>query len=151
MLFWDLRPATGSLLAGLSPAGRHALVQRMLDAPRIYYATDVDGIRSRGGTHDICASGTVTLVNPGSTSTPRTLALDFHREQSTTRNGDVTIAGRRFPITTDGGTQRFPVNVAPGTSTIKITVDTPGTRCASAPSNTLPTMSAGLETVTPGG
>jgi hypothetical protein len=123
----------------------------MLDAPRIYYATDDDGIRSRGGTHDICASGTVTLVNPGRTSTPRVLTLDFHRKQSTAQHGDVTIDGKRFPITADSGTQRFPIEVAPGTSTIKLTVDTPGTRCASAPSNTLPAMSAGLEAVTPGG
>src|SRR6185503_19464692 len=64
LVAWDLRPAAASLLGDLSAGARRALAQEMLDAPRLYLSSDADPLTSRGERHDICAHGSLTLVNP---------------------------------------------------------------------------------------
>ena len=151
LLAWDLRPAAASLLRGLSTGARHALVQQMLDAPRIYVDTDADPIRGRDGRHVICRAGTIMLVNPGRDSVPRDLAIKLDPRDSNATNGDVTIAGRRRSIAADDQTHMFRIEVAPGTSTIKVSANTPDLRCASTPLNTLPAVATELLPVTPAG
>jgi phosphoglycerol transferase len=151
LLAWDLRGAAASLLRGMNAAARRALAQQMFDAPRVYYETDAVPIRSRAGRDEICASGTVMLVNPGHQSVRRDLSVKFNKRNSTARHGSVTIAGKRSEISADDKAHLFPVDVAPGTSTIKLNVRTPGVRCQSTPLDTLPRITIDLRTVIPGG
>ena len=151
LLAWDLRPAAASLLGGMSAADRHALAQQMLDAPRLYSKTDNDPIQTRGGRQAVCADATLTLVNPGRHAAKQDLAIKFTPRTSTARHGYVTIDHHRISIEADSDTHVFPVDLRPGNSTVTIHVHTPGVRCQSTPTNTLPTISTGLGPVTPGG
>ncbi len=144
LVAWDLRPAVASLLRGLSPAGRHALARRMLDAPRTYLATDVDRVVDRGGRHPICHTGKLSIMNPGREHVRRFLSVRLHQRMSDARVGHVTIEGRRSRVATDGQPHVFDIDLAPGTTTVTITVDTPDVRCASTPTDLLPSMSATL-------
>jgi hypothetical protein len=141
---WDLRPAARSLLGGLNEDARRALAQRMLDAPRLYLASDVDPSRNRGGKTSICAEGTLTLVNPGDHPSAQVLAVTLRREESTARTGSVSINKHIDEIPADGNAHRFPLTVPPGTSTVEISVVTPRARCASTPLDALPEVSATL-------
>ena len=142
---WDLRPIARSLLRGMSVTARHALAQQMLDAPRLYLASDVDPSRNRGGSTSVCAAATITLVNPGDHSSAQALRVTLTRDQSATRDGTVSTANGTSAIPADGNSHVFPVTVPPGTSTIKITAVTPRVRCASTPLDALPEVSAGLQ------
>jgi hypothetical protein len=144
LVAWDLRPAATSLLRGLSPAGRHALARRTLDAPRLYLSTDADRLLDRGGRHPICRSATVTLVNPGPRRVERELSVRLHQRVSAVRAGRVTVDGRPTPVAADGQPHRFDIDLAPGTTTVHIGVDRPGARCAATPVDTLASMSATL-------
>jgi hypothetical protein len=144
LVAWDLRPAATSLLRGLSPAGRHALARRMLDAPRLYLATDADRLVDRGGRHPICQSGTVTLVNPGAQRVRRELAVRLHQRVSAVETGQVEVDGRTSRISANGQPHLFRVDLAPGTTTVRVGVDVPGVRCAATPTDALPSMSATL-------
>jgi hypothetical protein len=135
----------------MNAAAGHALAQQMFDAPRVYYETDAVPIGSRAGRDEICGSGTVTFVNPVHQSVRRDLSVKFNKRNSTARHGFVTIAGKRSAISADDEKHLFPVDVPPGTSTIQISVRTPGVRCESTPLDTLPRITIDLRTVTPGG
>ncbi len=123
----------------------------MLDAPRLYFDTDADPIRGRDGRHVICGAGTITFVNPGRDTVARDLAVELDAWDSNATHGYVTIVGHRLPITADDHTSVFRIAVAPGTSTIRVSVNTPDVRCASTPLSTLPVVSTELRPVTPAG
>jgi hypothetical protein len=143
LVAWDLRPAIPVLLHGATAHERRALAHQMLAAPQIYMVTDPDHITTRGDIQKVCRGGTITLVNPGARAR-RLLILRLDARASSARHGTVTIAGRTTPIPADGRSQLFHVDVAHGTTTIPVTVDTPGVRCAGAAADTLPTVSARL-------
>jgi hypothetical protein len=143
LLAWDLRPAAPTLLAGLDAGGRRALARKVLDQPRLYLSTDVDSITDRGAHHPICAAGEITIINPARHPVHRRLAVDFSRADSTTRGGDLTVAGRRVAIRADEPNHRV-LELRPGTTTIPIAVRTPAARCQSVPVDALPTIAAKL-------
>ena len=145
LLAWDLRRARPVLLGGMTRAEKHALAQQLLDAPRLYLSTDTDPITSRGDRHTICASGSLSLVNPGSHSVRERLEVVYAQRRSGARVGHVTIRSRKVPITTHAGRNVIRVTLPPGTTRAEIAVVTPGVRCASASVDSLPTVSAGLE------
>jgi hypothetical protein len=144
LVAWDLRPAAASLLRRLSPAGRHALARRMLDAPRTYLSTDADPLVDRGGRHPICREASVSIVNPGHERVRRHLSVRLHQRVSDVRFGHVTIGGHTARVATDGQPRVFALDVPPGTTTVPITVETPGVRCPSTPAELLPSVSATL-------
>ena len=144
LVAWDLRSAAASPLSGMSSTVRHDLVRRMLDAPRLYLATDADPIVNRGETHEICARGSISLVNPGRATVKRNLAVRLKRRLSNAAYGHLTLGSRSVSIRADGLSQRMLIDVAPGTTKIKVSVETRGVRCESAPPDTLPSVSATL-------
>jgi phosphoglycerol transferase len=146
---WDLRPVAVSLLGRMSTAGRRELAQQMLDAPRLYLSSDADPVASRGDEHPTCASASVSVVNPGAHAVHQSLEIDFDKQHSDARHGQVTVGGRRVPINA-GDPNAVPVDVAPGTTKIRISVQTPGVRCGSVPAALLPTISASLTPAVPG-
>jgi phosphoglycerol transferase len=144
LVAWDLRPATAALLGHLDAAGRHALVQQMLDAPRLYLATDADPLTNRGDPHEICASGQLTIVNPGRHVVRRILRITMHQRLSAAQHGRVAIDARSVAFTAGSRGRAIPVEVRPGNTHFEIAVDTPGVRCRSVPPALLPTVSAEL-------
>ena len=144
LVAWDLRPVTSTLLGAMSARGRRTLAREMLDAPLLYLSTDNDPIASRGDRHDICGAGTLSLVNPGPRPSRRDLEITFTERTSSARRGHVTVDGRRVAIAAGRRANVIPVNVAPGTTKVKISVTTPGVRCRSVPSDFLPSVSATL-------
>ncbi len=146
LVAWDLRPGAPALLAGTNATQRNTLVRKLLDAPRLYLGTDVDPIVDRGESHVICADGSLTLVNPGPHHARRDLKVTFATGRSAARRAWVTVGGRRVPISPEAPA-RVPIDLRPGTTTVPITVHTPGLRCASAPVNALPSVSAEIRPV----
>ena len=146
---WDLRPAAPSLLGAISPRARQALVAQMLHAPRLYLASDANPVVSRGDRHYICAHGSLTLVNPGAGVAHSNIEIKFDQRQSTARRGHLTIGARTVPISPGRHAQSIPVDIAPGTTTVKIFVETPGVRCESVPTAALPSVSAVLHPTAP--
>jgi hypothetical protein len=144
LLAWDLRPARATLLAGTSAVDRRAIARRLLDAPHLYLASDVDPIVDRGDPHPICAHGSLSLVNPAKTPTVQELVIVYARKRSDARFGHVTIGSRRVLIRTDRRSDVVPVTLAPGTTHATIDVKTPGARCGSVPVSALPSVSASL-------
>ncbi len=142
LVAWNLSAARGSLLGHASAHDQRVLVRQMLDAPRLYQSTDAQPIVDRGGDHAICASGSLSLENPAKTRQRRELVIEFDPQNSATRHGYVTVHGRRIPISADRRVKHISVNLRPGTTKVQIAVSTPGLRCASAPVNALPTVSA---------
>jgi hypothetical protein len=149
LVAWDLRRATPSVLGDMTAAGRRALVQQLLDAPRLYLSTDTDPIADRGDRHTICATGSLSLVNPGHRSTRRKLEITYTQQQSGARVGSVTIRSRRVPISTHNHHNFIHVVLPPGTTKAEIAVVTPDVRCASATVDSLPSISAQLVAVAP--
>jgi phosphoglycerol transferase len=147
LVAWDLRPARPDLLRGMDADERRALAQRMLDAPQLYMATDVDPLTNRGDRQEICAAATITIVNPGADTVREELELSFKQRRSDARDGQVTINSGVVPITAFKHVNIIPLQVEPGTTTIRITVDTPGVRCRSVPTASLPSMAAALRPV----
>jgi phosphoglycerol transferase len=147
LVAWDLRPARRSLLRGMDAAARRALAQQMLDAPQLYMSTDVDPLENRGDRTEICSDATITIVNPGDRTVGEDLELSFKQRDSAAKDGQVTINSRTVPITAYKHVNIIPLQVAPGTTTIKISVDTPGVRCRSVPDASLPSMAAVLRPV----
>jgi hypothetical protein len=143
LVAWDLRPVTGSLLGNLSATARRALARAMLDAPRIYLATDVETITSRGTGHVICDAGSLSLVNPGPRPVRQDLQITFTQRRSSAQHGHVTINHRNAPFLA-GHVDTIAVTLPHGTTTIPISVDTPEVRCASVPRDSLPAISASL-------
>jgi phosphoglycerol transferase len=141
---WDLRPAQSSLLRGMSAAGRRALAQQMLDAPRLYMSTDVDPLTNRGETHEICAAGSITLVNPGAHHVRSVLHIKFRQRESAASHGSVAIGARSVPITAYTHVNVIPLDVSPGVTEIKVSVVTPGVRCRSVPDSSLAQISVEL-------
>jgi hypothetical protein len=139
---WDLRPAEATLLGNSTPGARQALAQQLLDAPRLYLSTDADPITTRGERHDICGKGSLTIVNPGKRAVPRELELMFTRRKSSARRGTATIDNRAVPISLGRRNNVITMDVEPGTTTIAISVITPGVRCRSVPADSLPSISA---------
>jgi hypothetical protein len=137
---WDLRP----LLDGMSAEARRALAQQMLDAPRLYMSTDADPLADRGNKHDICANGSITLVNPGARRVRSELDITFRQRESAASRGSVEIGARSVPITAYTHVNVIPIDVAPGVTEIKVTVVTPGVRCRSVPDSSLPQISVKL-------
>ncbi len=137
---WDLRPARASLLRGLSTEQVHALAQQMLDAPQLYMSTDVDPLTARGDKSEICGSGSITLVNPGAHHVRSELQITFRERESAANKGHVYIDGHPIPISADQHVNTIPVDVAPGTTDIKVVVDTPDVRCKSVPNDSLPSI-----------
>jgi phosphoglycerol transferase len=150
LIAWDLRPAVASLLGDMSARARRELVQQLLDAPRLYLSSDADPIVSRGDRHDICADGTLTLVNPGTRAVRQQLEITLTQRRSAARRGHVTINARTVPISSGRRGNVIPVDLPPGTTTIKISVNTRGVRCQSVPVVSLPSVSAVLGPVPPG-
>jgi len=146
LVAWDLRPAAPALLAGASSAQRRALVRKLLDAPRLYLHTDVEPTVDRGGSHVICADGSLTLVNPGPHHARRDLQIAFIAGRSAARRAWVMVGDRRVPISPEVPT-RVPIDLRPGTTMVPIAVHTPGLRCASARVDALPSVSAELRPI----
>ena len=142
LVAWDLSAARTSLIGGVNTHDQHALAQQLLDAPRLYLSTDAEPIVNRGGHHAICASGSLSLENPAKTRRHRELAIEFDPRSSATRRGYLTIHGHRTPISTDRRLHHISIELRPGTTTVEIAVSTPGLRCASAPEDALPSVSA---------
>jgi len=142
LLAWDLRPAEATLLAGMSTHARHALAQQMLDAPRVYLASDVDPLTNRGDPLAICARGVVTLVNPGRGSVREELELALHPRQLPARLGKVTIDGTALATTNGRHGTDVTVELRPGTTRVQIAVDIGAVRCQSTPTNGMPSISA---------
>lgn len=143
LLAWDLRPAAPTLLADLDERGRAALARHLLDEPRLYLSTDIDSITDRGAHHPICATGEVTIVNPAHHHVRRRLAVDYARRDSIARDGHLVVRGRRVPIRLDEPNHVW-LDLAPGTTTIPVSVRTPAARCESVPSDALPSIAAKL-------
>jgi phosphoglycerol transferase len=141
---WDLRRARPSLLAGMNADARRALAQKMLDAPQLYVSSDADPLTDRGGKHDICADGTITLVNPGDHAVREHLEITFRQRESAARDGRVEIEGRTVPIAVGSDANIIGLRVRPGTTTIKVSVETPAVRCKSVPDDALPSISVKL-------
>jgi hypothetical protein len=116
----------------------------MLDAPRTYLSTDADPLVDRGGRHAICREASVSIVNPGRERVRGHLSVRLHQRISNVRFGHVTIDGHTSRVAADGQPRVFALDVAPGTTTVPITVDSPGVRCASTPTELMPSMSATL-------
>ena len=142
LVAWNLSAARASMLGGVSTHDQHALAQQLLDAPRLYLSTDAEPIVNRGGHHAICASGSLSLENPARTRRHRELAIEFNPRSSATRRGYLTVHGHRTPISTDRRVHHISIELRPGTTTVEIAVSTPGLRCASAPEDALPSVSA---------
>ena len=121
-----------------------ALAQRMLDAPQLYMSTDADPLVNRGGKREICARGTVTLVNPGTKHVESDLAITFRERESAAKAGRVGVGNREAQFSADKHVNVVPVTVAPGVTKLDLTVETPGVRCKSVPSASLPTISVAL-------
>ena len=141
---WDLRLPHSPLLNGMSAGARRELAQQMLDAPRLYMATDADPLADRGNKHDICAKGSITLVNPGARRARSELDITFRQRESAASRGYVEIGARSVPITAYTHVNVIPVDVAPGVTDVKVSVTTPGVRCRSVPDSSLPQISVKL-------
>jgi hypothetical protein len=144
LVAWDLRPVEASLLGTMSAAARHALAQHMLDAPLLYLSSDTDPIVSRGDRHDICGAGTLSLVNPGPRPDQQLLEITFTERTSGARHGHVTINGHRISISAGHRANVIPVDLAPGTTKARISINRPDVRCRSVASTFLPSISATL-------
>jgi len=144
LVAWDLRPATASLLGGISASARHALAQQMLDAPRVYLSSDANPVTGRGEAQVICGHGSLSLVNPATRRVRIQLELTLHQRQSTARHGHIVINTRTVPIKAGWRGNVVSVELPTGTTTIKVSVDTPGVRCPSTPVGQLPSISATL-------
>jgi len=150
LVAWDLRRARPSLLRGMDAGARRALAQRMLDAPQLYVSSDVDPLTNRGDRLAICADATITLVNPGSRTVRENLQIGYKQRESAAHEGHVTIGSRTVPITAYKHLNVIPLRVLPGTTTIKVSVTTPGVRCQSVPDASLPSITAALQQVLTG-
>jgi hypothetical protein len=128
-------------LGDASAGARHALVQQLLDAPRLYLSADAGPITDRGEAQNICAHASLMLVNPGARSASREIVVTLNQRRSAAQYGSVAINGRAVRVSTRRRGTVVPVDVPPGTTTIAISVDTPGVRCGATPSNTLPSIS----------
>ena len=126
----------------MSARSRRALAQRMLDAPRVYLSSDIDPLRNRGESLDICARGHAILVNPGPQAARETLELTFRQRQLVATLGQVTVNGRPTSTSTDRHGTELTIDLRPGTTDVGISVNTGGVRCQSTPKNGLPTISA---------
>jgi hypothetical protein len=135
------------LLGDMTAAGRRALAQQLLDAPRLYLSTDADPIATRGERHAVCANGSLSLVNPGSRPARRELVIIYTQRRSEAVAGSVTIGSRQVPIETDRRVNIIPVLLPPGTTKAAISVETPGVRCKSVLVDSLPSVSATLRPV----
>jgi phosphoglycerol transferase len=144
LVAWDLRRARPSLLQGMDAATRRALARAMLDAPQLYVSSDADPLTDRGGKRDVCADATIEIVNPGDHAVRERLEITFDQQESMAREGRVTIEGRMVPIVIGGRANIIRVNVQPGVTTIKVSVDTPRVRCRSVPDLALPSISVEL-------
>ncbi len=144
LVAWDLRRARPSLLRGMHEAARRALARQMLDAPQLYVSSDADPLTDRGGEHDVCADATIQIVNPGDQAVREHLEIKFDQQESAAREGRVLIEGRTVPITAGGRPNVIGLDVQPGVTTIKVTVDTPRVRCRSVPDLALPSISVEL-------
>jgi hypothetical protein len=144
LVAWDLRPAASSLLGKMSAKATHALAQKMLDAPRLYLSADADPLTDRGDPRNICVGGSLWLVNPGSQPVRARLAITLNQRLSGARDGYLTINSRDVPISASSHANTIPIEIPAGTTHIKISVNTPGVRCGSAPSSQLPSVSASL-------
>ena len=141
---WDLRRARPSLLHGLNADARRALARQMLDAPQLYVSTDADPLTDRGGKHDLCASATITIVNPGPHTVRQDLDIVFRQRESAAKDARLEIGDRIVKITTAEHAHGIRLHVRPGVTTIKMSVDTPGVRCRSVPDAALPSISVTL-------
>jgi hypothetical protein len=141
---WDLGRARPSLLAGMSANARRALAQKMLDAPQLYVTSDADPLTDRGGKHDICASATITIVNPGPHTVREDLDIVFRQRESSARDARVAIRDRIVKITAAEHAHGIRLHAQPGVTKIKMSVDTPGVRCQSVPDAALPSISVTL-------
>jgi phosphoglycerol transferase len=141
---WDLRPATPTLLGDMSASARRALALQMLDAPRLYLASDAIPLPNRGTPQDICARGTLRLVNPGTRPVRQDLLITLYPQQSSAQHGHIAIHTETVPITAASNGNLIPVDLTPGTTTVNIFVNTPDVRCQSTPSASLPAVSASL-------
>jgi hypothetical protein len=139
---WDLRPATAKLLGAFTVEQRQALAQQMLDAPRLYLTADIDSIASRGDRRIICSSGMLTLVNPAHTQVRRQLELTLTRRDSHVQRGHLTINGRDVPISAGFAGNVISVDLAPGLTRVKISINHFGARCGAVPRNNLPGVTA---------
>lgn len=144
LVAWDLRPAAATLLGDVSPTARQALAMQMLDAPRLYLSADADALTARGDTKQICATGSLWLVNPARTSVRTTLEIKLQQRLSGARDGHLVVNGRTVPITAGSRANSVPLDLAPGTTHIKLFVTTPHVRCGATLTQTLPAVSARL-------
>jgi hypothetical protein len=116
----------------------------MLDAPRLYLASDAAPLTDRGGPHEVCARAQVTIVNPGRQVVRQILRITMHQRLSGAQHGQVMIDTRSVTFRAGSRGRAIPIDVKPGDTRFKISVDTPGVRCRSVPPALLPTVSAAL-------
>jgi hypothetical protein len=79
----------------------------------------------------------------------RDLEITLIQRRSSARHAGLTIDARTVPISAGWGGNVIPVDLRPGTTKIKISVDTPRVRCPSAPLASLPSVSATLRPADP--
>jgi hypothetical protein len=112
----------------------------MLHAPRVYLSSDVDPIRNRGESQPICATATALVVNPAHHRVHANVRFEFKQHGSIVPVGHVVVNHRRFSVpTTEPRTVRLALG--PGITPVHLRVDTPHTRCASAQTQELATVS----------
>jgi hypothetical protein len=147
LMAWDLRSHRASLLRGMSAGAQRALAQQLFDAPQLYMSSDADPLTNRGEKLDICAAGSISIVNPGAHGVREHLEITFKRLDSSAHDGQLVIRGRPVPISFRRHPNVIPIDVPAGVTTIKISVVTPGVRCKSVPDTSLPSIAAVLRPV----
>ena len=144
LMAWDLRPARPSLLRGMNADARGALARQMLDAPQLYASSDAEPLTDRAGKYDICARATITIVNPGAHRVYEDLDIVFRPRVSAARNARIEIGSQTVRIVPGRHARGIRLHVRPGVSKYKVSVDTPGVRCASVPDASLAQISVSM-------
>jgi hypothetical protein len=129
----------------MSVDDRRLLARNMLDAPRIYLSADADPLTARGSEKDVCASASLTLVNPGALTVRDRLEITLHPRLSGVQTGYLSINGRRLAISATVPANTVSVVLPPGTTRGHLSITTAGVRCGSALTSQLASVSAHLD------
>ncbi len=142
-LAWDILHARTMLLAGTTAAQRHQVARRLLDAPQVFLASDVDPIRNRGDAQPICAHATALVVNPSRHPVEVWTRIEFFPRPNVKPVGRVRLRGRRFSVPMHAP-RIIRLRLHPGINRLELRVDTPHTRCASVSTQQLSRVSVSL-------
>ncbi len=145
LLAWDIDHARSALLAGITAEQRHRIARRLLDAPQVFLASDVDPIRNRGEPQPICAHATALIVNPSHHPVSANTRIEFVPRPNVKPVGWARLRGRHLTIPMTGP-RLVRLRLRPGINRLELHVDTPHTRCASAPTEELSRVTVSLPT-----